>query len=51
MATIVNNVIKINKSIDSWSTMVKSQDQRLGKIGIKFCLQEQKRITLLNFMQ
>ena len=36
MAIIVKSAIKINKGFDTWSAMVKSQDKRLGEMGIKF---------------
>ena len=36
MAVIVKSAIKINKGFDTWSAMVKSQDKRLGEMGIKF---------------
>ena len=36
MAIIVKSAIKINKGFDTWAAMVKSQDERLGEMGIKF---------------
>ena len=36
MAIIVKSAIKINKGFDTWAAMVKSQDERLGKMGVKF---------------
>ena len=36
MAIIVKSAIKISKGFDTWSAMVKSQDERLGKMGVKF---------------
>ena len=36
MALIVKSTIKINKGFDTWAAMVKSQDDRLGEMGVKF---------------
>ena len=36
MAIIVKSAIKISKGFDTWSAMVKSQDERLASMGIKF---------------
>ena len=36
MAIIVKSAIKINKGFDTWAAMVKSQDERLGEMGVKF---------------
>ena len=36
MAIIVKSAIKINKGFDTWAAMVKSQDDRLGEMGVKF---------------
>ena len=36
MAIIVKSAIRINKGFDTWAAMVKSQDERLGEMGIKF---------------
>ena len=36
MAIIVKSSIKLNKGFDTWAAMVKSQDERLGKMGVKF---------------
>ena len=36
MAIIVKSAIKISKGFDTWSAMVKSQDERLASLGIKF---------------
>ena len=36
MAIIIKSAIKINKGFDTWAAMVKSQDERLGKMGVKF---------------
>ena len=36
MALIVKSTIKINKGFDTWAAMVKSQDERLREMGIKF---------------
>ena len=36
MTIIVKSSIKINKGFDTWAAMVKSQDKRLGEMGVKF---------------
>ena len=36
MAIIVKSAIKISKGFDTWAAMVKSQDERLASMGIKF---------------
>ena len=36
MAIIVKSAIKIKKGFDTWAAMVKSQDERLGEMGVKF---------------
>ena len=36
MSIIVKSAIKINKDFDTWAAMVKSQDDRLGEMGVKF---------------
>ena len=36
MAILVKSAIKISKGFDTWVAMVKSQDERLASMGIKF---------------
>ena len=36
MAIIVKSSIKITKGFDTWQKMVKSQDEKLKELGIKF---------------
>ena len=36
MAIIVKSAIKITKGFDTWQIMVKSQEDRLTEMGIKF---------------
>tara|TARA_B100001173_G_C15875973_1_gene499423 strand:+ start:560 stop:874 length:315 start_codon:yes stop_codon:yes gene_type:complete len=36
MAVIVKSSIKITKGFDTWQKMVKSQDEKLKELGIKF---------------
>ena len=36
MAIIVKSAIKINKGFDTWAAMVKSQDEKLSEMGVKF---------------
>ena len=36
MAIIVKSAIKLNKGFDTWAAMVKSQDERIREMGIKF---------------
>ena len=36
MAIIVKSSIKLSKGFDTWQTMVKSQEDRIKEMGIKF---------------
>ena len=36
MSIIVKSAVKITKGFETWAKMVKSQDQKLSEMGIKF---------------
>ena len=51
MAIIVKSAIKLNKGFDTWAAMVKSQDERIREMGIKFLFAGTEKDALLNFTQ
>ena len=51
MAIIVKSEIKITKGFDTWQKMVKSQEDRIKEMGIKFLFAGTEKDDPTNYTQ